>query len=73
VSDLQATIDRRNKLQQMYSENKLKVKIQFAEYGNREELEFYNENIVDFIVKGLIAKSKNVEEDLTNQLIALEK
>jgi hypothetical protein len=72
VTDLQSTIDRRTQLQQLYSEGKLKIAVQKGEYG-RDELTFQNENIVDFIVKSLVEKSKEVESDITAQLIALEK
>lgn len=72
VNDLQTTIDRRNQLQQLYSEGKLCIAIQKGD-SRRDELSFYNENIVDFIVKGLIEKSKDVEADITANLIALEK
>ncbi len=72
VSDLQNTIDRRNQLQQLYSEGKLRITILKAD-SHRDELSFNNENIVDYIVKGLIEKSKEVEGDISAKLIELEK
>jgi hypothetical protein len=72
VSDLQNTIDRRNQLQQLYSEGKLRITILKAD-SHRDELSFNNENIVDYIVKGLVEKSKEVEGDITAKLIELEK
>jgi hypothetical protein len=72
VSDLQNTIDRRNQLQQLYSEGKLRITILKAD-SHRDELSFNNENIVDYIVKGLVEKSKEVESDITAKLIELEK
>jgi len=72
VSDLQNTIDRRNQLQQLYSEGKLRITILKAD-SHRDELSFNNENIVDYIVKGLIEKSKEVEGDISAKLIDLEK
>lgn len=74
VSDLQTTIDRRQQLQKLYSEEKLKITIKPIDYtGRREDLEFFNENIIDYIVKMLVEKSKEVENEIALQLFELEK
>jgi hypothetical protein len=74
VSDLQATIDRRQQLQKLYSEDKIKIAIKPIDYtGRRDDLEFFNENIIDYIVKNLIEKSKEVESDIAAKLFELEK
>ncbi len=74
VSDLQNTIERRQKLQKLYSEQKIKITVKPIEYSNRgEDLEFFNENIIDYIVSMLIDKSKEVESDIEAKLFELEK
>lgn len=74
VSDLQNTVERRQKLQKLYSEQKIKIAVKPIEYSNRgEDLEFFNENIIDYIVKMLVEKSKEVENDIAAKLFELEK
>jgi small-conductance mechanosensitive channel len=74
VSDLQNTIDRRQQLQKLYSEDKIKISIKPIDYtGRRDDLEFFNENIIDYIVKMLVEKSKEVENDIAAKLFELEK
>jgi hypothetical protein len=74
VSDLQTTVDRRQQLQTLYSEKKIKITVKPIEYSrNGEDLEFFNENIIDYIVKNLIDKSKEVENEIAAKLFELEK
>lgn len=74
VSDLQNTVERRQQLQKLYSEDKIKISIKPIDYtGRRDDLEFFNENIIDYIVKMLVEKSKEVENDIAAKLFELEK